>query len=71
MLLDGIFGTVCDSLAGILEPAAGDAWLSEVPVAGRKGLFGTDLRAASALVVGSGGGKGEIAMEVTEAEWAW
>jgi len=70
MLLDGIFGTVCGSF-GLLEAAVGEAWLSAVPVAGRRGLFGTDLCAASILTPGSGGGKGEIAMDVTEAEWAW
>jgi hypothetical protein len=70
MLLDGMLGTVCSSF-GLLEAAAGEAWLSVVPVAGRRGLFGTDLSAASILMLGSGGGKGEIEMAVTEAEWAW
>jgi hypothetical protein len=70
MLLEGVFGTLFVSF-GLLEAAAGDAWLSVVPVAGRRGLFGTDRRAPSALMVGSGGGKGEIEMAVTEAEWAW
>lgn len=70
MLLEGVFGRVFASF-GLLEVAAGDAWLSVVPVAGRRGLFGTDLAAASVLMLGRGGGKGEIEMAVTEAEWAW
>lgn len=70
MLLDGVFGTGWGSF-GLLEAAAGEAGFSVVPVAGRRGLLGTDLGGASALMPGSGGGKGEIEMAVTEAEWAW
>jgi hypothetical protein len=70
MLLEGVFGTLLVSF-GLLEAAAGDAWLSVVLVGGRRGLFGTDRRAPSILMVGSGGGNGEIEMAVTEAEWAW
>lgn len=66
-----MLGTTGGSL-GFLEAAAGGAMPSDVPVADRRGLPGTDLEAASPpLAVGSGGGKGEIETEVTEAECAW
>jgi hypothetical protein len=71
ILFDGVFGTTCCSF-GLREAAAGDAWLSEMLVAGRRGLFGTDFTAASGLAaVGRGGGNGEIETAVTDAEWAW
>jgi len=70
MLLDGVFSTVGESFI-LLAAAAGEAWVSVVAVAGRRGLFGTDLRALSILILGSGGGNGEIETAVTEAEWAW
>lgn len=38
MLFDSVFGTLGGSL-GRLEVAAGEAWRSEVPVPGRKGLL--------------------------------
>lgn len=69
MLLDGMFGTTrCSRLLG---PALGAARFSDVPVAGRRGLLGTDLAAAPGTGLGRGGGKGDIEMEVTEAECAW
>jgi hypothetical protein len=70
MLLDGVLGTLCVSL-GFLEAAAGEACVSVVPVAGRWGLSGIGRAAASILILGSGGGYGEMEMAVTEAEWAW
>jgi hypothetical protein len=68
-LLAGVFGITCGSF-GLLEAAAGEAWLSFVPVAGRSGLLGTDLAADSDLPPGRGGGNGEMEIEVTDAEWA-
>ncbi len=70
ILFDGVFGIVGISL-GLLDAAAGEAWLSVAPEADRRGLLGFGLAASSSLAVGRGGGNGEIEMEVTEAEWAW
>jgi len=73
MLFDGVFGTPGGSL-GRLEVAAGVAWRSEAPDPGRKGLLSDWARARAAvsdLKLGNGGGKGDIEMLVTDAEWAW
>lgn len=69
MLLEGIFGTGCGSL-GLLDAAAGVVCVSAMPVPGRRGLLGEDWEAGSAPTVGSGGGNGEIDMDVTDAAWA-
>lgn len=68
MLFDGVFGTAWWCSRGLRDAAAGDAWPSVDPVAGRTALLGTDFGAASTLTLERGGGNGDIDTEVTEAE---
>ena len=66
--MDGVLGTG-DCLGLFFEPGeavGGDGGLSELPcVSGVARLVGSER------AVGNGGGKGEIDMDDTLAEWIW
>lgn len=66
--LEASFGSGAGSL--ILLDAAADEAVSDCRDGGRAWVV-PGRNEASPLSLGSGGGKGDIEMLVTEAEWAW